>query len=127
MRRGALALAACGIAQAAAGQATDPWNGRWHAVYLTQWGEPSEAEVVIREGGGTWLIYSNIPSKYTPCRDQPLPIVASAIDDGRLRFKVDGASLIAGCPVFPVTLGRVDENTLEGTIGKQRPLRLTRE
>jgi len=127
MRRIALALIACAFASSAAGDATNPWSGTWRAIYDNRHGIRDEAEVVILGAAGTWLIYSNVPSKYVPCRDQRLPVIVKEASAGQLSFTVDGASLIDGCPVFSVTLARIDDNTLEGTLGNTRSLRLTRK
>ena len=49
--------------------------------------------------------------------------------DGTLQFTVDGNASLTGCSVFPVTLARTDENTLDGTIGKNghRALHMVRK
>lgn len=118
MRAVAATLMIAALATTAGAQPGAPWNGTWHAYHLTEFGERYEAEVVLRAEGGTWTVYSNLPSKYTPCRNRPLPIVGMRVVDGKLHFSVDGNASLAGCPVFPVTVANTDADTLDGLIGK---------
>jgi len=107
-------------------QTTDTLYGGWIGTTKS----PSTAnelqiQVKISEAGGTWR-YVSAASKAT-CLNREFPLSIMPMPNAKMMFRVDGPSVINGCPSFVLTLERTDELTLTGTFKDGRHVVLKKQ
>jgi hypothetical protein len=109
-------------------QGLNPYNGTWIAKFQDKRGGAQEAELVVKDDGGTWKIWGTPrDTKRNPCIGRDLPITVGLASAAGLAFRIEGSKALTGCPDGRVTLKRVDDKTLEGQFGDGRTLTLVRE
>lgn len=112
------------VAQA---QPTSNIMGKWTGVSKSPTtGNELLMQVKISETSGTWLYLSHATTR-NPCFGREFPLSVETLPNGWVKFSVDGASVIAGCPSFAVTLDRIDEKTLSGAFLDGRPAVLKKQ
>ena len=112
------------VAQA---QPTSNIMGKWSGVTKSpSTGNELLMQVKISEASGTWLYLSHATTR-NPCFGREFPLSVETLPNGRVKFSVDGASVITGCPSFAVTLDRIDEKTLSGAFLDGRPAVLKKQ
>ena len=91
-------------------------------------GNELQIEVTLAESAGTWrYVTSATAKKAGPCFGRDFPIAIKPLQGSKLQLSVDGASVLAGCPNFSLTVERADERTLTGSFGDGRPVTLKRK
>jgi hypothetical protein len=114
---------AVSVAEGSAG-----FNGKWAAVLLGRQNFERNIELVITDSGGTWKEFSGRRrTKDHPCLDRDFPVVILSRDESSIALQVKASEALRGCNDFSLSVKSVDPNTLEGTVGKQRPIKLTRQ
>jgi hypothetical protein len=109
-------------------QGPNPYNGTWIAKFQDKRGGAQEAELVVKDDGGTWKVWgTSRDTKRNPCIGRNLPIVVQLASAEGLAFRIEGSKVLAGCPNGNVTLKRLDNQRLEGQFGDGRTLTLVRE
>lgn len=109
-------------------QGPNPYNGKWLAKFQDKRGGAQEAELSVKDDGGTWKVWgTSRDTKRNPCIGRDLPITVKLASTEGLAFRIEGSKVLAGCPDGSVTLKRVDDKTLEGQFGDGRTLTLVRE
>ena len=116
-----------GAALAQAEADTDLYDGKWVASLQTGTGNHSAATVVITNFGGTW---QDLPGKSRAvnkvCGGKKMPITVQRSVSTEMQFMVWGSSVAPVCPDLSVSLKPTGTKTLEGTIGVDTKLKLTR-
>jgi len=114
---------------AAQAQTTGSLNGQWSGTTKSPTtGNELTIQVKIAETGGTWRYGTPASaSKAGPCLGREFPLAINALPNAKHVFTIDGASVIAGCPSFALTLERTNESTLVGAFGDGRPAVLRKQ
>ena len=108
-------------------QGTNPYNGKWLAMFQSVRGA-SEAELVVKDNGGTWMVSGTArQQKGNPCLGREAPIAVQRVSTNELAFSINASKVLAGCQDGSVTLKRVDDRTLKGQFADGRTLTLVRE
>ena len=104
-------------------------SGKWRATFETEGSESREAEVVIDGQAGTWMTYSRGTPKdrRDSCIARPFPIILSSVDSSVMSLSIEASKTVEGCSNRKARITIVDTNTLEGTFGNGRALKLTRK
>ena len=106
---------------------TDLYDGKWVASLQTGTGNHSAARVVIANFGGTW---QDLPGTNRAvnkaCGGKKMPITVQRSVSTEMQFMVWGSSVAPMCPDLSVSLKPTGAKTLEGTIGVDTKLKLTR-
>jgi hypothetical protein len=111
-------------------QTPAPLDGRWTGTSTsTTSGAELLIEVDIKDQAGTWTYTAPGANakRAGPCFGRPFPLEVRLQPGEQYAISVDGARLITGCPVFSLTLKRIDETTLEGAFANGRPAKLVRQ
>jgi len=109
-------------------QGSNPYNGKWQAKFQGERGGAKEAELVVKDNGGTWRVWgTSHDTKRNPCIGRELPIAVQRASTGELAFRIESSKALTGCTDRSVTLKRVDDKTLEGQFDDGRTLTLVRE
>ena len=85
-----------------------------------------QIQVKISDVGGTWR-YVNAAQRKAPCLNREFPLSIMPMPNAKMMFRVDGPSVITGCPSFVLTLERTDELTLTGTFKDGRHVVLKKQ
>lgn len=104
-------------------------DGRWTGTTTSATsGAELLIDVEIKDQVGTWTYTAPGANakRAGPCFGRAFPLEVRPQPGNQYAVSVDGAWHITGCPVFSLTLKRVDETTLEGTFANGRPARLVR-
>lgn len=107
---------------------TEMFDGRWTVSTQTAQGKAQQvARLRVGDYAGTWQDLSG-RSGFTgkACRGKTFKITVQRSRPSALEFMVWGSSISTDCPDLPVALKPVDEKTLEGTLGEDTKIRLTR-
>lgn len=130
LHRTALAVALTLLASTAHAQTPAPLDGRWTGTTTSATsGAELLIDVEIKDFAGTWryLAPAANAKRAGPCFGRQFPLEVRALSGDQYAVSVDGARVITGCPVFSLTLKRIDETTLEGTFANGRPAKLVRQ
>ena len=125
-----LAAAFALLASTAHAQTPAPLDGRWTGTTTSATsGAELLIEVDIKDQAGTWTYTAPGANakRAGPCFGRAFPLEVRLQPGEQYAISVDGARLITGCPVFSLTLKRIDETTLEGTFANGRPAKLVRQ
>jgi hypothetical protein len=118
----------CAALPLAAQQDDGPFHdGRWQATIERSEAGYRSARVQLADFGGHWQDAS--PAKSVQprgCAGKRFPITVQRSRTDELEFMVWGSAVSPACPDLSALLRRVDERTLEGTLGNEGRLRLTR-
>ena len=85
-----------------------------------------QIQVKISDVGGSWR-YVNAAQRKAPCLNREFPLSIMPMPNAKMMFRVDGPSVIDGCPSFVLTLERTDELTLTGTFKDGRHVVLKKQ
>ena len=85
-----------------------------------------QIQVKISDVGGSWR-YVNAAQRKAPCLNREFPLSIMPMPNAKMMFRVDGPSVIYGCPSFVLTLERTDELTLTGTFKDGRHVVLKKQ
>ena len=85
-----------------------------------------QIQVKISDVGGSWR-YVNAAQRKAPCLNREFPLSIMPMPNAKMMFRVDGPSVIHGCPSFVLTLERTDELTLTGTFKDGRHVVLKKQ
>ena len=85
-----------------------------------------QIQVKISDVGGSWR-YVNAAQRKAPCLNREFPLSIMPMPNAKMMFRVDGPSVITGCPSFVLTLERTDELTLTGTFKDGRHVVLKKQ
>ena len=115
------------VSSLAQAQTADTLYGGWIGTTKS----PSTAhelqiQVKISDVGGTWR-YVNAAQRKAPCLNREFPLSIMPMPNAKMMFRVDGPSVITGCPSFVLTLERTDELTLTGTFKDGRHVVLKKQ
>ena len=105
-------------------------DGRWTGTTTSATsGAELLIDVEIKDQAGTWTYTAPgaNPKRAGACFGRPFPLEVRPQPGDQYAVSVDGARVITGCPVFSLTLKRIDETTLEGTFANGRPAKLVRQ
>jgi len=70
-----LGLGGAFLGSIAFAQGPNPYNGKWLAKFQDKRGEAKEAELVVKDDGGTWKVWGTPrDTKINPCIGRDLPI-----------------------------------------------------
>lgn len=109
-------------------QGSNPYNGKWLAKFQGERGGAREAELVVKNDGGTWKVWgTSHDTKRNPCIGRDLPIAVQRASIGELAFRIESSKALSGCTDRSVTLKRVDDKTLQGQFDDGRTLTLVRD
>ena len=106
---------------------TDLYDGKWSARWQSAAGTSHSAQVVIANYGGTW---QDQPAKghaaNKACSGKKFPITVQRSRSTEMQFMVWGSSVAPTCPDLALDLKPTLAKTLEGTIGDDIKVKLTR-
>lgn len=125
-----LAAALCGLAAVPAAAQDDdgPYHdGRWQATIDRSEAGYRSARVQLADFGGHWQDASPAAAvRPRACAGRRFPITVQRSRSGEIEFMVWGSAMSPQCPDLSVLLRRIDERTLEGTLGQEGRLTLRR-
>ena len=132
MRTILVALFASAFSSIACAQDAAPasYDGTWAMTAASTDGREFSAELVLKGDGGTWRNYGRrggAAMKNNPCLMKEFPVTVQKSTADGLTFRVDGSKVIAGCNDFTAELKRVDDKTLDGTMGESWTAHLARK
>ncbi len=122
----ALSLLACTVHA----QTPASLDGRWTGTTTSATsGAELLIDVEIKDFAGTWTYTAPAANakRAGPCFGRPFPLEVRPQPGDQYAVSVDGARHITGCPVFSLTLKRIDETILEGIFANGRPAKLVRQ
>lgn len=106
---------------------TDLYDGKWTAQVQVGAGQFRSARLQIANFAGTWL---DLPGKnHKPakaCSGKKFPITVQRSVSTAMEFTVWGSSVSPACPDLSLDLKPIDAKTLEGQIGADVKVKLTR-
>jgi hypothetical protein len=97
------------------------WRGTTHSPDN---GKEIQFEVNLSEMNGTWKYFSSGRKANSSCLGPEFPLTVKTLPNGRWSFRVDGSSLLLGCPTFTLTLEQPNEQTLTGVFADGRTVAL---
>jgi hypothetical protein len=120
------------LAPPALAQQANALNGEWLATYQTKNGGERQALVTIADDGGTWQDVAKDMSdqgkkgRRNPCVGRNFALSVTERSGGGIKISVNASDVIQGCANHQFKLKEVDGNTLEGTTGDGRTIKLVR-
>jgi len=106
-------------------QQPNPYNGTWRVEFASQKDVVREGEVVIKDEAGSWQVLRH--KKGNPCAGREAPVSIQLATEVGLVFAVNASKVITGCKDQVVTLKRVDDRTLQGTMDDGREITMVRQ
>jgi len=118
---------ACPAAFAQAEPDTDAYDGKWVVNIVGDKTRVHAADLVVGDFAGSWRdVGKGSQIKGSACRGKKFPITVQVSQRAKLAFTVWGSAVSPTCPDLSVELKPVDAKTLEGTIGNDQRVLLTR-
>ena len=115
------------VSSLAQAQTADNLYGGWIGTTKSpSTGHELQIQVKISDVGGTWR-YVNAALRKVNCVNREFPLSIMPMPNAKMMFRVDGPSVITGCPSFSLTLERTDEMTLSGTFKDGRHVVLKKQ
>ncbi len=105
------------------------YDGTWAVSGTSRDGYALNAELVLKGDLGTWRAYarSGTAAKNNPCLLKTFTVTIQKSTVDALKFHVNGASQIAGCPDFSATLRPTASGALDGGTGAGTVIHLERK
>lgn len=97
-------------------------DGLWKGHYVdSARAREAQVDMTVQGDTGVWIAHlgAGQKAKNSPCRDREFPVRVVECTQSKFVFRVDGNSVLRGCPRFTAHLVRRDADHADGSKGGQ--------